>query len=80
MNFRYLHAGCPDHIGVMCQRISDSVFLCPIDKKTYNYTEGFTLENGDKVPGGSVENQGNFDHIDHFTMYENRESRLSKNQ
>jgi len=39
---------------------------------------GFQLENGDKVPGGCVENQGNFDHIDHFTLFDTRESRLEK--
>jgi hypothetical protein len=48
---------CPDHIGSQMTRVSDNVFQCPLDQKTYDYNEGFTTERGNKVPGGSVSNQ-----------------------
>lgn len=70
---------CPDHPGVAIRLLEDgTVGKCSLDGRQYSFVNGYTLENGDKVPGGSVENQGNFDHIDHFTMYETREDRLSK--
>ena len=48
---------CPDHAGTSVVRIADYTFQCPLDKKIYSYTEGFTTMKGNKVPGTSVENQ-----------------------
>lgn len=50
---------CPDHPGAQMMRVADSVFQCALDKKIYNYKEGFTTMNGNVVPGTSVENQTN---------------------
>lgn len=48
---------CPDHPGYQIQRISDDVYQCSLDKKTYDFKAGFTTLNGNKVPGTSVEMQ-----------------------
>lgn len=44
----------PDHVGVMAKRISDGVYQDPITNKIYNWNEGFELEDGQTVPGGSI--------------------------
>lgn len=45
---------CPDHKGVQAIRISEHVYQCPIDGKTYNYETGYVNYQGQEVPGGSV--------------------------
>lgn len=47
----------PDMPGVQMMRIGDNVYQCPITKKIYNFNAGFTTAKGNKIPGGSVENQ-----------------------
>lgn len=71
---------CPDHPTVAIRLLEDRNYSENVawTGKEYSFVNGYTLENGDKVPGGAVENQGNFDHIDHFTMYQTREERLTK--
>jgi uncharacterized protein (UPF0305 family) len=44
----------PDHPGVMMIRLADNLYQDPITGKQYNYEEGYTLDDGTKVPGGSV--------------------------
>ena len=71
---------CPDHPGNQVRRIADYVYQCGLDKKIYNYQEGFTTEKGNKVPGSDVARQS-YSLGDraleemHFTT---RESKLSK--
>lgn len=48
---------CPDHNGVQTQRIGESVYQCPLDKKVYNYETGYTNYKGEHIPGGSVSHQ-----------------------
>lgn len=48
---------CPDHPGVQVRRVGDYSYQCALDKKIYNYQEGFTTEKGNKVPGTDVSNQ-----------------------
>lgn len=50
---------CPDHAGAQISRVDQDAWKCSLDGKTYNYAEGFTLMDGSKVPGGSVEGQSN---------------------
>jgi len=69
---------CPDHPGVMLQRISDHKGQCPLDKKVYDFQSGFSLINGTKVPGTSVEEQSKMDVIDHTSDFSTRENRLAK--
>lgn len=53
LNTRY----CPDHPGAQISHIGNNTWKCDLDKKEYNYELGFTLANGNKVPGGDVSNQ-----------------------
>jgi hypothetical protein len=48
---------CPDHHGVQAIRISERIYQCPIDGKTYNYGTGYINYQGQIVPGGSVAEQ-----------------------
>ena len=45
---------CPDHEGVMTYRIRDDVHQCPVDRKIYDYAQGFKTEDGREFGGGSV--------------------------
>lgn len=45
---------CPEHIGVMVTRISESTYQCPLDGQIYNYETGWTDHDGNEHPGGSV--------------------------
>lgn len=49
---------CPDHPGQQLERIADNERKCPLDGKIYNYSRGFTTEDGKEHLGGSVQNQG----------------------
>ena len=60
--YRPMEAGlstryCPDHPGNQVRRIADYVYQCGLDKKIYNWQEGFTTEKGNKVPGSDVARQ-----------------------
>lgn len=68
---------CPDHPGTPISRVADNTWQCPMDGKVYDFKLGFTLENGDKVPGSSVENQSLLDTRPQFSAFETREGRLS---
>lgn len=48
---------CPDHPGQQLSRVADNVRQCPLDGKVYDYTRGFTTEDGKKFNGGSVQAQ-----------------------
>jgi len=48
---------CPDHPGGQFARIADGIYQCEIDKKIYNFKEGYTTVNGNKVPGSDVSEQ-----------------------
>lgn len=48
---------CPDHPGTSVIRVADDVYQCPLDKKIYNYKEGFETMRHNIVPGTSVQNQ-----------------------
>lgn len=69
---------CPDHGGVSTIRIGEHTVQCPLDKKIYNYTQGYTLLNGDQVPGGDVSEQTNFAaQPQAHTVFDSRSSRLN---
>lgn len=48
---------CPDHPGTSMARVADNTFQCSMDKKIYNWKEGFTTMKGNQVPGGEVSQQ-----------------------
>jgi hypothetical protein len=84
-NFRILEAPlstrtCPDHPGAQMARVGEHVFQCDLDKKTYNYESGFTMDNGDKVPGGDVAQQTQGLEIPFHAIFDTREGRLGYNK
>jgi hypothetical protein len=71
---------CPDHPGAQMARVGEHMFQCELDKKTYNYETGYTLDNGNKVPGGSVEQQTMGLEIPFHAIFDTREGRLGYNK
>ena len=71
---------CPDHPSAQMARIGQGVFQCNLDKKQYDYTNGYTLEDGEYVPGGSVELQGDNMNIPFHSLFDTREGRLNSNR
>lgn len=70
---------CPDHAGAHIRRIDENVWQCDLDKKKYDFSEGFTLESGEKVPATSVAEQTNIEYqSDAHTIFDNREERTSR--
>lgn len=47
----------PELPGVPLMHVSDGVYQDFLTKKIYDFNKGFTLQNGEKVPGGSVKHQ-----------------------
>jgi hypothetical protein len=48
---------CPDHNGCSLMRVADNTWQCNLDKKLYNYEEGYKLMDGSVIPGSNVSNQ-----------------------
>ena len=71
---------CPDHSGVQIARIGEHMWMCELDKKTYNFETGFTLNNGDKVPGGDVAEQTQMSSRPSHAIFDTREGRLGYNK
>jgi len=68
---------CPDHAGVQITRVGEHLWQCEMDKKVYDFENGFKLLNGDKVPGGSVSEQTKRDDSGMHAIFDSRESRLA---
>jgi hypothetical protein len=68
---------CPDHPGAQMARVGEHMFQCELDKKTYNYETGYTLDNGSKVPGGDVAAQTQGLEIPFHAIFDTREGRLN---
>jgi hypothetical protein len=70
---------CPDHPGTSVMRVTDEVYQCPLDKKIYNYREGFETMRHNVVPGTSVQNQTQAltDRQLEETHFSTRESKLN---
>ena len=67
---------CPDHPGALVARVGEHTWQCMLDKKIYDYETGFTTLNGNKVPGGAVENQIPMQWDQGSLVFDTRESRL----
>lgn len=67
---------CPDHPGAQISRIGEHMWQCDLDKKTYNFETGFTLNNGSKVPGGDVSQQTQGLGVSTHSMFDSRQERL----
>ena len=71
----------PDYPGQSMIRISDSIYQDPITGKIYDFKTGYTTNKGNKVPGGSVENQGpdlGTSQMTSGTMFSTRENIMSR--
>jgi hypothetical protein len=75
LNTRY----CPDHAGTSVARVGEHRYQCPLDKKVYDYAEGFTLDNGSKVPGGDVAQQTTTPSVPMQSIFDDRAGRLGTN-
>jgi hypothetical protein len=71
---------CPDHAGGQLARVGENIWQCEMDKKIYNFATGFTLDNGNKVPGGDVSLQTREYEINDNGLFDSRESRLNSNK
>ncbi len=70
---------CPDHPGAQIARVGEHTWQCDLDKKIYNYDTGFSLINGNKVPGGDVANQTQHLSEPTHAIFDTREGRLGYN-
>lgn len=61
-------------------RIGENLWQCELDKKNYDYQSGFTLSNGNKVPGGDVAQQSKGVDNPSYTVFDTREGRLGSNR
>lgn len=71
---------CPDHAGAQISRIGEHLWQCELDKKTYDFENGFTLNNGTKVPGGDVSQQTQGLNNMQHSIFDTREGRLQSNK
>ena len=71
---------CPDHAGAQISRVGEHVWQCELDKKTYNFETGFSMENGNKVPGGDVAQQTQGVSAPFHAIFDTREGRLGTNR
>lgn len=67
---------CPDHAGVLAVRIGEHTVQCVLDKKVYNYDNGYTLLDGTQVPGGDVSLQTKMRSDMQHSVFDSRSSRL----
>ena len=67
---------CPDHPGAQIARVGEHMWQCELDKKIYNFETGFTLNNGNKVPGGDVANQTQILDIPYYAIFDTRDERM----
>ena len=76
LNTRY----CPDHAGSMLARKAESQWQCGLDGKIFDFANGYTKENGTKVPGSSVELQTPQEQSESYTIFDTRESRQNNSR
>jgi hypothetical protein len=71
---------CPDHPGVQIARVGEHMWQCELDKKSYNFETGFSLNNGSRVPGGDVAQQTQGVNVPYHAIFDTREGRLGANK
>jgi hypothetical protein len=73
---------CPDHPGTSTYRTGEHLVQCPLDHKIYSFEQGYTLQDGTRVPGGDVSlqtaNQISTPYHNH-SIFDTREGRLGQN-
>lgn len=68
----------PDLPGVLTSRVGDGLWQSEMTKKVYDYNEGYSLSDGDKVPGSSVSEQTRVDNREMHSVFDTREGRLGQ--
>jgi len=69
----------PDMPGVMLVRIGDNVWQCPVTKKIFDFTNGYTTANGNKIPGTSVSEQSKLENsVQDNMQFTSREDALNR--
>jgi arginyl-tRNA synthetase len=69
----------PDMPGVMLVRIGDNVWQCPVTKKIFDFTNGYTTANGNKIPGTSVSEQSKLENsVQESMQFTSREDALNR--
>jgi hypothetical protein len=69
---------CPDHPGAPISRVGESLYQCSLDKKQYDFRNGYEDLKGNKVPGGDVSDQGYVDSSSAHSIFDTREGRLNR--
>lgn len=72
---------CPDHPGCQIARVGEHMWQCSMDLRVYSFDTGFSLLNGEHVPGGDVSLQTKIMQADDYqAVFDDRNGRLSRNQ
>ena len=78
LNTRY----CPDHVGVGLVYVGEGTYQCSLDKKVFDFKEGYKNANGKNVPGFNVADQNKIDNsnIDFKANFDTREGRMNRDK
>lgn len=69
---------CPDHPGAQMARVGEATWQCDLDKKIFNYDQGYETLKGEHVPGGSVAAQTDLSGHNPQSPFDTREVRLTQ--
>lgn len=70
---------CPEHAGVSLAKLGDGQkWQCPLNGKILDFSEGFQLDSGNRVPGGDVNNQSQFGWGAEYNTFNSEDSRASR--
>ena len=78
LNTRY----CPDHVGVGLVYVGEGTYQCSLDKKIFDFKEGYKNMAGKNVPGFNVADQNKIDNanIDFKANFDTREGRMNRDK
>lgn len=78
LNTRY----CPDHVGVGLVYVGEGTYQCSLDKKVFDFKEGYKNMAGKNVPGFDVATQNKIDNanIDFKANFDTREGRMNRDK
>jgi len=71
---------CVEHPGAQMMRVGENMWQCSLDNRIFNYSTGYTLEDGSKVPGGDVAEQTKGLSAPFHSIFDTREGRLGSNK
>jgi hypothetical protein len=68
---------CPQHFCSL-HRVGENIYQCSLAGEQYDWSQGYTSEKGNKVPGGDVSNQTKFDRDNSWSVFNDVDSRASR--